>query len=180
MTKPIKAWWFGETRTGLRYGDERQAEPGTTLEHKGGLILCESGLHASTNIMDALAYAPGPWIHRVELSGEMIQGSDKIVAQRRKHLWVIDGEEVLRRFARKCAQDVLHLWDAPEVVTEYLKTGNEELRAAARAAAWAAAQASAQASARAADSAWAAAWDVARAKQSRRLASMVHAERRRQ
>src|ERR1019366_2926403 len=34
------------------------------------------------------------------------------------------------------ALGVIHLWDAPIVVKEYLTTGNENLRAAAEAAAW--------------------------------------------
>src|SRR5690606_5250340 len=43
----------------------------------------------------------------------------------------------LRSFACACARDVLHLWDAPDVVRRYLDTGDETLRAAANAAAWA-------------------------------------------
>jgi hypothetical protein len=56
---------------------------------------------------------------------------------------------MLRDFARQCALDVVHLWDCPPIVKEYLTTGDESLWAAARDAAWAAA--------------WAAAWDAARA-----------------
>ena len=32
--------------------------------------------------------------------------------------------EQLRLFARRCALRVIHLWDAPEVVVNYLNTGN--------------------------------------------------------
>ena len=47
-----------------------------------------------------------------------------------------------------CALDVIHLWNPPSIVIEYLKTGDEKIRAAAsdaaraaaRAATWAAAQ----------------------------------------
>jgi hypothetical protein len=38
----------------------------------------------------------------------------------------------LRDFARWCALQVLHLWDAPDIVVEYLKTGNEDLRKKAK------------------------------------------------
>src|SRR3990167_6716612 len=56
-----------------------------------------------------------------------------------------DATEVLRSFARKCALDVVHLWEAPPVVKRYLRTGDPKLRDAdwvavedaARAAAWA-------------------------------------------
>ncbi len=47
----------------------------------------------------------------------------------------IDCEDVLRLFARQCALDVIHTWDAPDVVREYLETGKESLRTAAGSAA---------------------------------------------
>lgn len=50
-------------------------------------------------------------------------------------LWclrAIDGYETeIRGLARAYAADVLHLWSAPQVVTDYLKTGDESLRDAA-------------------------------------------------
>ena len=66
----------------------------------------------------------------------------------------------MRKFARECASDALHLWVAPQVVRDYLSTGDELLRAAARDAARDAARAAAGAAAR--DAAWAAAWAAAR------------------
>jgi hypothetical protein len=60
---------------------------------------------------------------------------------------------MLRYFARTQAMSVAHLWDAPDVVAEFLMTGDESIRAAARAAAWDAA----------CDAARAAACDAARA-----------------
>ena len=58
-------------------------------------------------------------------------------------LWVVLHEEILseatlREFARWCALQVIHLWDAPDVVREYLETGDETLRVVA----WDAARAS--------------------------------------
>jgi hypothetical protein len=85
-----------------------------------------------------------------------------------------------RAFARWCALQVVHLWNAPDVVVRYLKTGDESIRAAswdaawvaarvtAWAAAWNAAEASAQEAAQAAaenttwDATWAASWAAAR------------------
>ena len=55
----------------------------------------------------------------------------------------------IRQFARESASDVLHLWNAPQVVRDYLATGNKELRAAAGEAAGAAAREAARAEARA-------------------------------
>ena len=68
-----------------------------------------------------------------------------------------DATEVLQSFARKCALDVVHLWEAPPVVRRYLRTGDPKLRAAARDAARAAARATAG------GAAWDATWDAARA-----------------
>ena len=88
-------------------------------------------------------------------------------------------EKEIRRFARQCALDVIHLWNAPPIVKRYLKTGNEKLRAAAwdaawdaagdaaGDAAWAAARAAAWAAARAA------AGDAMREKQTARFKKMV-------
>jgi hypothetical protein len=108
---------------------------GVTLKHEGPVVLCESGLHASALILDALCYAPGTTVCRVELSGTIFENEDKLAASERTILWRMDAVDVLRAFARRCALDVIHLWDAPEVVRTYLETGDETLRVAARAVA---------------------------------------------
>jgi hypothetical protein len=161
----IKAWHFAQDDLRLGYEDGRKIVAGETVEHDGPIEMCASGLHASRNIIHALNYARGRQICRVECSGEIIQSNDKLVCTRRKTLWIVDGIDILRRFARLCARDVLPLWDPPEIVLRYLRTGDENIRdaarAAARAAAWDAARAAAWDAARAA--ARAAAWDAARA-----------------
>ena len=171
----IKAWHF--TRITLRDGSPLPAD-GETLVHEGELVMCESGLHASKRIIDALVYAPGHIIHRVECGGEILQLDDKLVCTERTILWRIDGDEVLRKFARLCALDVIHLWDAPQIVIDYLKTGDESKRRAARDAAWDAAWATAGSGAGSA--AWAVAGDArdaAWAAQNKRLTRMVNRRR---
>ncbi len=74
--------------------------------------------------MDAPYHATGPYLWRVSIVGDEITT-----------LWGFDATDVLRRFARKCALDVIHLWDAPDVVVRFLKTGDESLREAAKDAA---------------------------------------------
>jgi leucyl aminopeptidase (aminopeptidase T) len=59
---------------------------------------------------------------------------DKSAAQYRTYLWGYDATDILRDFTRRCALDVVHLWDDPGVVKRYLETGDEALRAAAYAA----------------------------------------------
>ena len=132
MSAGMRAYHFvGDT---LR--DGRPIPPdGAWLEHDGPLKLCESGLHASLHPFDALTYAPGATLCLVELRGTIIHDVDKCVAQRRRIVARIDATALLRDFARACARDVLHLWDAPDVVRRYLETGDETIRDAARAAA---------------------------------------------
>lgn len=59
---------------------------GEWLTHDGPVVICETGLHASETPYDALQYAPGQMLHRVELDGVTVTPShtDKVVAQRRK------------------------------------------------------------------------------------------------
>ena len=156
---------------------------GEWLEHNGDVIPCESGLHASPTAFDALQYAPGAMLHKVYLDGVIVEhGSpvDKYAASRRVIVASIDATDVCRRFARRVALDVAHLWDMPDVVRRYLETGDESLRDAAWVGAWDAtgdaawgARAAAYAARDAAwaawvaardaarDAAWAAAWDAA-------------------
>ena len=152
-------WHFSTGKLG--YGDGREIIIGKTHKVKGPLELCACGLHASERIIDALQYAHGPMVYKVRLHGKILRGDDKACATQRTYLAGFDATDILRLFARKCALDVIHLWDAPDVVKRYLETGDESLRAAAWAAAGAAAWAAARAAAGAA--AGAVAWDAARA-----------------
>ena len=145
-------------------------KPGVWLKHDGPIVPCASGLHASEHPFDALTFAPGKMLHKVQLRGEITahgNPTDKHCARERRIVATIDAENVLRCFARRVALAAVkrHWPEAPRVVVEYLKTGDETKRAAARdaagAAAWAAARDAAGDAARAA--ARAAAWDAARA-----------------
>lgn len=197
------AWHFvGKT---LRNG-ALIPKDGEWLRHDGPLKLCQSGLHVSTRIIDALRYAPGSTICRVGWRGEHIADLDKIDCRERKIIWRLDVEEQLRVFARWCALQVKDQWDMPDIVLRYLKTGDESIRTAARDAAWAASGAAAWAAgdaagaaagdaawaaARAAeataeaardaawDAAWAAARDAARDAQSSKLKRIVEKRQRR-
>jgi hypothetical protein len=48
-------------------------------------------------------------------------------ASERTILWRVSGERILRKFARMCALDVMHLWDAPDIVVQYLKMATSRL-----------------------------------------------------
>ena len=133
--------------------DGRPVPPdGEWLVHDGPVRMCESGLHASRHPFDALMYAPGPILCLVDCDEIDAEDVDKLVCRRRRIVARFDATDMLRAFARQCALDVIHLWDAPQVVRDYLTTGDESLRDAARAAARAAARYAARY----------AAWDAAR------------------
>lgn len=141
---------------------------GEWLVHEGQVTICETGLHASSHPFDALQFAPGATLCIVECEDIVTEHVDKLVCRRRKIVKRIDATELLWKASREYAKSVLHLWDAPQVVKDFLDTGDESLMAAARAAARAAASADAWAAAMAAardagwDAGWDAAWDAAR------------------
>ncbi len=123
--KTIQAWHFTNGRA-LRDGSKWKV--GKIERHSEALFMCQSGLHASRNPLDALKYAPGTMIRRVKCGGQIIEDNDKLVCTKRKVLWAYDAAKVLRHFARLCALDVIHLWKAPEVVIKYLRTGDNKLQ----------------------------------------------------
>ena len=128
---------------------------GEWLEHKGDVIPCVSGLHASECPFDALHYAPGFLCHQVELDGEIIPHGnppDKVVAQRRKIIKTIDTSNLCFHFACDCALDVIDLWNAPEIVKQFLITRDRSLASAASAASATAAYAAVYATSAAATS----------------------------
>jgi hypothetical protein len=161
MGDKLLAWHFLNDKGTLRDG-VTNVEAGQTLRVTGKIVLCERGLHASIKPLDALQYAPGAIICRVEMGGTIVHGDDKLVASERTVLWMVDATNMLHEFACRCAEGALTLlrkkgyvidprsWAAIEAKRKWLKgaiTGQE------LAAAWAAAG----------DAAWAAAGDAARA-----------------
>lgn len=170
MSRRIRGWHF--LQPDRRMLDGNVAAPGYVYSVEGPLRLCDWGLHASRRAIDALGYAPGPVVGRVEQWGDIIHGGDKYVARHREYLWITDASEVLRGYARWCASEVLHLWKepVPQVVMDWLATGDELLRDAARRVSWRAAESATDSAARraalsATDSAgqsatWIAAWDA--------------------
>jgi hypothetical protein len=140
----MKAYHF----TSDKLRDGRPIPPiGEWLEHEGDVVICETGLHASLHPMDALQYAPGNLLHLVECEDIVTEDNDKFVCRRRKILATIDVEKLLLDFARWTALQVIHLWDSPDVVKQFLGTGEEMLRSAARSAAWSAAWSAAESAA---------------------------------
>jgi hypothetical protein len=143
-------WHFLPADKCLRYGDGRKVEVGSTLTvPETTVALCSGGLHASEDILDALKYAPGAVLCKVILGGKVIEGRDKVVASERTVVAMLDATEVLIQYTKWNALQVVSLWNASEIVLEYLHSGYVEglpLRRNASAAASAADAASASAS----------------------------------
>ena len=144
----MKAWHFvGKT---LRDGSPIPAD-GVKLVFDGEPIICNQGYHASIDPFDALQYAPGDTLCLVECGGVIVHDTDKLVCTERTIIARMDATEMLRYFARMKALSVVHSWDAPDIVLDYLMTGDPAARAAAelaaRAEAWVAARAAAESAA---------------------------------
>lgn len=129
----------------------------------------ESSEQCHAKIVDACQNSTGTRIYLVRIS----QAAPVVVA------WVDgeDGNKLLRNFAKWCALQVINLWEAPNIVRQYLKGTDGSLRDAARDAvdeaaegtvgfaAWAAASAQHAAGSNVhdavSDAAWTAAWSMA-------------------
>jgi hypothetical protein len=205
----ILAWHFLRGDGCIAYDHSfRRDGNGKTVKPKEGQVLkvsaedlelCRFGLHASIEPRDALKYAPGPLVSRVELSGTILKGDDKLCASQRKVLWIADATKILHEFACLCAEDALKVsgWNdersvkAIEAKRKWLKgeISDDELSAAesaawsvvrsaawsaAESAAWSAAWSAAESAARSAaeSAAWSAAWSAARSAQNDRLKEM--------
>ena len=163
-------WHFLPADRRLQYSDGRRVVKGRILrvDESRPLELCDYGLHASPTVTDALHYAPGPILCRVELIGPRLDGDDKSCAYARRVLAWADASSMLRLWACWCVRQIWPLLTDERsrravIVAERFARGTattEEL-SAAWAAAWDAARDAASAAASAA--AWAAAWDAARA-----------------
>ena len=113
-----------------------------------GAITCPGG-GAFVDVRAALVFGAGNHVTRFScrVVGRDDQGDLRCAPG--KPTINYDATEVLRSFARKCALDVVHLWEAPPVVKRYLRTGDPKLRDAA----WVAVE----------DAAWGAVWDATKA-----------------
>jgi hypothetical protein len=144
--KRILAWHFVSAYR--KYRDGNTVVPGYIYSVDGPLLMCQWGLHASKRPLDALRYAPGPVVCRVEQWGDVQHDTDKFVSRHREVLWVADASIELRRFACWCARQVWPLLTdersrhAVEVAEAYCDgKATKKVLTAANTAAWAASDA---------------------------------------
>ena len=174
----MKAWHFLQDNGLAQHGYLGIIEVGKTYKVDGDPIPCKHGLHASKRLIDALQYATGSLLCRVEMGGKIANEVDKVCAQERTVIWMMDISTILHNFACDEAERVMlaqttrdprimeairvkRLWIKGQATDAELDAARAAGRAAGRAAAWAAARAVAWAAARAV--AWAAAREAGRA-----------------
>ena len=120
MNKKIKAWYFSYTKK-LTYGDNRRIVVGRTHMVKFPVyverinchvyrpVLCAAGLHGSIKPLHALHYKSylrkRLYVWRVELSGMMDIGVDKIAAEKRTYLWGYDASDVIDSYIEIAGKD---------------------------------------------------------------------------
>jgi len=140
----MKAYWFSDGdgfTENMNNSGMKPAKVGRTHRIDGELTPCERGLHSSPTPFDALGYAFGEILWEVEIpKTAIIHDDDKYVSHTRKYIRKVDLTKACRQFACQCALDVIHLWDAPRVVNEYLVDeakgiDRSDIRAAASSAA---------------------------------------------
>ena len=116
MTLPrprgVLGWHFLAEDRRLQFGTREVVEAGKTYMAEGPLKMCQNGVHASRQAVDALQYAPGPVVCRVRLSGEIQHDTDKSVARHRTVLWIADATAILHEFALVCGHEALGYRDA--------------------------------------------------------------------
>lgn len=188
--KKILAWHFTD---GMTLRDGQPLVVGKTYRHNEKVELCESGYHASRILFDALRYAPGTQLSRVECWGDVKEDGDKLVARNRRVLWTIDATMILHEFACRVAEIALskikdadprsfaaieakRKWMRGEITDDQLNAAWSAARSAAwsatRSATWSAAWSAARSATRSA--AWSAAESATRSDFNVQLEAMVN------
>ena len=121
---PILAWHYvsiaADGKPRLKYGDDRAVIVGKRLAAKGELELCSNGLHACINPLDCFDYLPGGamMLCRVELSGKIVEGSDKLCARYRTVKAMIPALPFLIDFAAWCAEQAIQTVQAQGIAVD--------------------------------------------------------------
>lgn len=99
--------WHFTVSDRLANGDRRRIVPGEWLMVDPPIQLCRRGLHMSQRALDALRFAPGSMVWRVEGAGFSKRALGKVAFERRRALWGMDAAPVIRRFTRYMLLELL-------------------------------------------------------------------------
>jgi len=116
------AYWFSK-KDGKTDHLSKLAAIGETHTFMGELIPCRQGLYASPTPWDALQYACGPLLWKVEIPDDSVSHGtpiNKYVAHCRRYLRCVDLAQTCRQFAAMQALSVIDKWNAPAIVRKYL------------------------------------------------------------
>lgn len=98
-TEAIQGWhWL--TWDGYMANDRARTkvQVGHTYKVTGAIHLCYRGLHASTNLFQAVRYAPAPVLEKVLLWGEVEEDWNKLCARYRQCIGLVDMQNEIHRF----------------------------------------------------------------------------------
>jgi len=147
---PPNGWHFCAMRDGVPVlRDGTLLVIGRTYRHEGDIEMCNSGYHDSLRAIDALRYAPGPYLCRTRVSGVVDSDDLKRVSRERTALVGADVTDALHRLSWTVAYCALlaereagrepdpRSWDAVRVKRRWCagEAEDAELRAA-ESAAW--------------------------------------------
>ncbi len=107
--KRVKAWHFLPDSGCLANSDGCKVQVGETYTVEGEIKLCSKGLHGSKRLIDALKYAHGNMLEKVEIWGDLQMDGDKLVGQNRKCLALIDVTKTLHEAACYFAERALKI-----------------------------------------------------------------------
>lgn len=149
MTQMYPGWHFCAIKNGkpiLRDGS--QLVIGRTVEITGELKMCQHGCHDSERLLDALNYAPGPYLCRVLVSADMAD-RDKRCSRFRVAVAGMDATLLLHEFSARIAYCALlaerdrgrepdqRLWDSVSAKMRWCRgEASDADLSAAESAAW--------------------------------------------
>ena len=107
MTKKIIAWHFVPDSRVLQHsgGNSLTVDVGYVYSESEDIVICETGLHASRRVYDALGYASGSQLCRVRLWDDVTEHEDKLVARHREVLAIKDIASELRLWGCWCIRN---------------------------------------------------------------------------
>ena len=134
--KKYTAFHFSNKAGTLGYGDGRQIRVGETLSVDCKPELCKIGLHGSQSVVDALGYAGGARLWKVEIWENVDCGDDKLCGNNRRA--VVDYGEILPiivEFAKWCSDRAAKSAESAAKsakYAEYAKSAAEDAKYAAK------------------------------------------------
>ena len=108
------------------YFDRKLREQGEKIDHEGFVRISCSDLIVFNDPNKALSTESGFCLHEVMIE-EKTNDNNEVIGYQETVLRSVDMMDSILSYMRRCALDVIDLWDAPDIIRKYLETDNEEL-----------------------------------------------------